>query len=140
MHALTENGKVVAVAQPQLKNNGAAVVAECDCSGWNHATFILNLGATDTTVDAKLQESDVSGSGFGDITGAAITQLSGTDDDKAVAIEVDLTGPRKKYLKPVITVGNGSTGAQVAANIVLTRGDKSPANAAAAGLAERVSV
>jgi hypothetical protein len=140
MHALTENCKVVTVCQPQLKDNGAATVTYADCKGWDHATFVLLNGTVDTTTDAKLQECDTSGGTYADITGAAITQLSATDDDKIAAIEVDLTKLRKRYLKPVITAGDGTTGCYVAAVIILTRGEASPANAAAAGLAERVSV
>lgn len=140
MHALTENSKAVLVASPQIKDNGAAVVTYCDCAGWNHATLLLMLGTIDIEVDAKLQESDASGSGYADITGAAITQVADTGDDTIYAIEVDLTGPRKRYLKPVITVGDGTNGAYLGAVIVLTRGDKSPVDAAAAGLAERISV
>ncbi len=140
MHALTENSKVIMVASPQLKDNGAAVVAYADRAGYNHATLLLFVGALDIEVDAKLQECDTSGGSYTDITDAAITQVADTGDDTVYAIEVDLTGPRKRFLKPVITVGDGSTGAYVAAAIILTRGAASPANAAGAGLAERISV
>ena len=139
MHELFTDAKAGLVASPQLKDNGAATVAYVDTLGYAHATFLLLLGAIDIECDAKLTESDVSGSGYADITDAAITQLDGDDDDKMVAIEVSLTG-RKRYLKPVITVGDGSAGAYLAAVVILTRGEQSPANAAAAGLAELVKV
>ncbi|HUT58055.1 MAG TPA: hypothetical protein VNA25_09430 [Phycisphaerae bacterium] len=137
MHSLTENCQVVQLAN-ETKNDGAPTTTYADCAGYNHATFILGLGVTDTTVDAKLQESDASGSGYADITGAAITQLSGTDDDSVAAIEVDLTGPRKRYLKPVITVGAGSSGAALGAYMVLSRADAAPPALVAAGLSKLV--
>lgn len=140
MHALTENCKVVRVASPQLKDNGAAAVAYCDCAGYNHATLLLVVGTMDIECDAKLTECDTSGGSYTDITAAAITQLAADDDDKVVAIEVDLTKNRKRYLKPVITAGDGTNGVYLAAMIILSRADKAPVTAALAGLAERVSV
>lgn len=141
MHTLFENAKIVPVASPQLKDNGAAAVTYADCEGWNHATLLIAAGAIDTTLDAKLQECDTSGGSYADISGAAITQVAADGDDTLMAIEIDLTaGVRKRFLQPVITAGDGAVGCHLAAFIILTRGSASPANAAAAGLAELVKV
>jgi len=141
MHNLFENAKVGLVCSPQLKDDGAATVTYIDTKGWDHATFLLATGAVDIELDAKVQECDTSGGTYADITDAAITQLDADDDDVMAAIEIDLTaGVRKRYLKPVITAGDGTTGCYVAGVVILTRGEASPANAAGAGLAELVKV
>ena len=141
MHTLFQNSKVVLVANPQLKDNGAATVTYADAKGWDHATLLIATGAMDIALNGKLQESDASGSGYADITGAAITEVADTGDGTMMAIEVDLTaGVRKRFLQPVLTAGDGSTGVYVAAVIILTRGEASPATAAGAGLAELVKV
>jgi len=139
MRTLFENAKVGLVASPQLKDNGAATVTYIDTKGWDHATFILAAGAIDITLDAKVQECDTSGGSYADITGAAITQIAADGDDTVYAIEIKLAG-RKRFLQPVITAGDGSTGCYLAALVVLTRGEASPANAAGAGLAELIKV
>jgi len=139
MHTIFESMKIVAVCQPQLKDNGAATVTYCDTKGFNHATFILNAGTIDAVLDAKLTECDTYNGQYADIAGAAITQIAANGDDRIVAIEVKLTG-RKRFLQPVITSGDGVNGALVAANIILSRAEASPANAAAAGLAELLKV
>lgn len=140
MNQLFNNCKVGIVAAPQLKDNGAAVVAEIDTKGYTHATFLLIAGAIDTTLDAKVQECDASGGTFADITSASITQLSATDDNKMAAIELELGGPRKRFLKPVITAGDGSTGCYLAAIVILSKAETAPTTATLAGLAELVKI
>lgn len=58
-----------------------------DC---RRALVYAAMGATDNTFDLKVvQATDSSGTGSKDLTGAVITQLSGTDDNKQVQIEID---------------------------------------------------
>jgi hypothetical protein len=142
MEQLSQNAKLISAAWPQLKNNGAADAEAVDCKGASRATFVFMVGATDTTVDAKLQEASASGGSYADISSASITQLGATDDEAIVAIEVDRrVGSRKRYVKPVITVGNGSTGANVSMLAVLTYMDDAPGDSESdAGLDERVAV
>jgi hypothetical protein len=49
--------------------------------------------------------------------------------------QVDLRGSRKRYLRPAITVGNGTSGAFVTATAELSRAEQAPATATAQGLA-----
>jgi hypothetical protein len=74
---------------------------------------------TSYTVDTKLQESDASGSGFADVAGETLVQLTAdnTSDEKVV----DLRG-RKRYLKLVTTVafvGGTSPKVEAAGAVVL---------------------
>jgi hypothetical protein len=61
------------------------------------------------------------------------------DDNKVYSFEIDTRG-RKRFLKVVFTIGNGSTGAFVVAVASLFRGHDTPRTAADAGDAIRMSV
>jgi len=139
-HQLTMDSEVV-LAVCETKNNGHPTYkADADTDGWSKATFVLGIGTTDVTVDAAMYESD-DDSTYTLITSSEITQVADSGDNRVVAIEVDLTtGVRKRYLRPSVTCGNSTTGAALAGIFIMTRGNASPANAAGAGLAERVSV
>lgn len=134
-HEMFSQAKAVLVCSPILRNSGAFTVTYADTAGFNRATFLFMYGASDITCDAQLQECDTSGGTYVNITGAAITQLSATDDGKMVAIEVNLAG-RKRYLKPVTTAGAGTLGVNGCAVILLHQTDSAPTTATEAGLAE----
>ncbi len=75
--------------------------------------FVLNASAatagTSPTLDCKLQESDVSGSGFADITGATYTQVtsvSGTAGAQKLALNVSNL---KRYVRLIGTFGGTNT-------------------------------
>lgn len=77
--------------------------------GFDSAVVILSCGdlGASATLDVKIQESDVLGSGYVDVTGAAFTQKTqaGTNhSDLIFAGHLDLR-PRKKFLRAVGTVG-----------------------------------
>jgi hypothetical protein len=83
--------------------NGAGV----DMQGWDGVAFILNLGATDGTVDMDAESDDNSGfSSPTAITGAAITQLSATDDNN-IAI-LDVYRPTERYVRASVDTGAGA--------------------------------
>lgn len=137
--------KVFQSAAPQVKNNGNALVTSVDTAGWDYVEFHFSLGATDIALTAlKLQEaddnstfSDVVGTRVGtdnDMSGAATTLPSATGDNTIYILSIDVR-KRKRYLQPVITVGNGTTGANVACNAVLSRGSIEPHQASDRGAA-----
>jgi hypothetical protein len=109
-----------------------------DCSGFDEATVEFEVGATDITVDGKVQESDDDGvaDAYADIPGAAVTQFSATDDNKIKAISINMMG-RKKFLKPIMTVGDGSVGAICAVRVRLSKAGQQPT---AHGYAQLVEV
>ena len=119
MRTLTENYYIEAVS-PQLVNNNTVATPWLLMDAVDPVLYYLRVGATDITVDAKVQQATASdGTGAKDVTGAHITQLAATDDNKSVSIELeparlDLKGGFV-YARLLVTVGNGSTGANVTA-------------------------
>lgn len=78
-----------------------------DMQGWAGVLFVLSLGATDGTTDMKAQDGAASdGSDAADITGAAITQVAGTGDNKLYLL--DVWRPTKRYVRPVVATGAGA--------------------------------
>ena len=79
-------------------------------SKFREALLVVQTGSSDSTVDAKLQESNDPGfaSGNSDISGKAITQLS-AQSNKVVLINLKAEKMTKRYLRGVVTVGNGTT-------------------------------
>jgi len=144
--------KLVAVATPAaIVDDAGFTTNEVDTLGFEYAVFYVMLGASDITMAAfKLQESDTSGSGFADVTGAifgtstntagsASTLPSATDDGKIFAIEVDLRN-RERYLDLVLTAGNGSTGTYACAWCELWRGKETPMMASERGCSQILRV
>lgn len=140
--------KVVPVTNPvAIKDNVAWVTTEVDTLGFEYAVFYVMLGASDIAMAVfKLQESDTSGSGMADVTGAIFgtsnntggstsTLPSATDDDLIFAIEVDLKA-RKRYLDLSITAGDGALGTYAAAWCMLSRAKQVPNTAAERGCSQ----
>lgn len=115
---LSENFSIAATIDPQAVDNGSVTSDWVDMSLYRKVSFILNVGDTDVTVDAKLQEAkDASGTDNQDITGFAITQLADTDDNEQVVIEIDSTDLSSgfSHVALVVTAADGTTGALVSA-------------------------
>ena len=139
---LTDEQLTIVIAN-ERKNNGAPTYLNLpiDTITWKQATFYAHVNNIDTTFDCKIQESDVAGSGYADITDAAITQLTGTSDDSPVALEIDCTvAARKRYLQPVVVVGNGTIGADIILICVLSGYRGTAEQVANAGQDEIISV
>lgn len=118
MEKLSESAALVATIDPQLADDTTVVSDWVEMGNGRCVTFYLSVGATDTTVDAKLrQATDGSGTGAADITGKAITQMSATDDNKQKVLEIvwgELTDGYT-HVALSVTAGNGTTGAQISA-------------------------
>lgn len=123
---------------PANTDNGAMTSYACDTKGFDYATVIIALGATDIAMTAlKLQESDdnsaysdVAGTIFGTSTlpaidgGTVSTLPTATDDEGMFAIFVNLKG-RKRYLKVVANAGDGIVGTQACIITILSRAERS---------------
>jgi len=125
---------------PQARINNAAVMsASVDRKGFNYAIVRVSIGATDIAFTTfKLQESD-DNTTFTDIPGAdfSVAPLAPPTSAATNTLwewQVDLRGSRKRYLKPALTVGNGTSGAFVSAVAELSRAEQAPATTAAQGL------
>lgn len=115
----TEENAIVGAIDPQTLNDGSLVSEWVDMSHYRQVAFIVSVGATDTTVDAKLQyATDDQGTGADDISGKAVTQLTGAaGDNKQVVIEIaaEEMPASSGYCALVVIAGSGSTGAVLSA-------------------------
>lgn len=145
----SQNVAVLGVTYPAaIVDNASWTTVEIDTvqSGvkYNYADIYVMFGAMDIAVTAfKVQESDTSGSGFADVTNAVggtdFTLPSATSDNTLWCIRLDLR-KRKRYLDLVLTGGDGAAGTYAAAWVVLSRGNETPVNATAHGLATEIIV
>lgn len=79
------------VANPAVITTGSLPATYIDAANFEAFAFVFALGATDGVVDFKVVQATAgAGTGSKDVSGAVITQLSATDDNKQVAIEVDV--------------------------------------------------
>ncbi|HXE52770.1 MAG TPA: hypothetical protein VN541_07125 [Tepidisphaeraceae bacterium] len=140
MIQLTQTKKVQSVWPQARINNSAVTCASIDRRGFDYAVVRVAIGATDIGFTTfKLQESD-DNSTFTDISGAdysvsPLTLPSSSNSNTTWEWQVDLRGSRKRYLRPAITIGNGTSGAFVAAEAELFRAEQTPYNASNEGLA-----
>jgi hypothetical protein len=118
--SLAETCRITDAIEARRVNNATQNGNELDMAGWDGVIYVLTVGNTDTTVAFKVQGTNTSGTGYADVPGAAATTLTGTDDNKHVAI--DLWRPANRYLRPVVTVGSGTTGADFAVVAIQYRG------------------
>jgi len=97
---------------PQSISVGAVNGAGQDCVAHSKHGLVVYVGALTgvSTVDAKVQESSVVGSGYGDIPGAAITQIVAANQVAIINFKRSL-----RFTRAVVTVGG--TAALVAAAI-----------------------
>lgn len=126
----------VSYIAPALVNNTAVNSGWIPVTNAQRLTALLAVGATDTTVDAKLQQAtDASGTGFKDVAGAVITQIGATGDNRFVSIDLATEKLDHQngftYVRLLVTVGNGTTGAQVAGFILCDARHMPPAQPAA---------
>lgn len=114
---------VINVIKPQTVNNAAAVSGWLSMADAVRIFCLINIGATDITVDAKIQQAtSAAGANAKDVTGAALTQYTATDDDKYASIDLEAAALDINngfyFVQLSITVGNGSTGALLSASII----------------------
>jgi hypothetical protein len=149
--------KLVSVTPPAaIIDNASAACNVVDTLGYRYARYVFYFGAMDiAAVALKVQEADaktnattltsgadITGAVFGTSTndaGIASTLPSATDDNKFFTVEIDLRG-RKRYLNPVITLGDGAAGTFVAAWCELSRAEITPTTAAQKGVSQNLRV
>jgi len=137
MNPLQQSKYVAAIKPAAILDNTSATATVVDTTGYDYATVIVQLGATDIAVTAlKLQASSTSGGTYADITGATFDGGSGmggatlalpsaTDDGQTCVFQVDMRG-KNPFLKVVATFGDGTSGGFIAAVAVLSRGKIAP--------------
>lgn len=118
------------LAQTATAVNGTGI----DRLGFDSCVLDVEAGAVTGgpsafTLDSKIQHSDASGSGYADLSGAAIPQITAASSRKRVT--VNLKGA-KRYVRVVTTVtltGGTSPTCPNAAIVVLGAPDSLPAQA-----------
>lgn len=139
--------KAVAVTNPgAIVDNAAFTTATIDTLGFRFVTIIVLLGALDIALAAlKLREgaesnmSDAADVEGADFSVAPATLPSATDDDKLVAIHVNLNG-RKRYLDLTLTGGDGTAGTYASVIAILSRASEAPDTAEKRGYAQELIV
>jgi hypothetical protein len=108
----SERAAVVGTIDPANHNNSTPSSDVVDMSKFHEAVFILIAGAIDSTIDFKLEESADGSSGWTDISGKAITQETGGDDDNkqwVINLKSEEMAAGKRYVRATLTIGNGTT-------------------------------
>lgn len=128
-----------------IHDNTSVTAVAVDALGFNEATFVISLGATDIAVTAlKLTECATSGGSYSDVSGASFTGSnlpSATDDNGIWLIHVNLKNPsRLRYYKVVITFGDGASGGYATCIAALGQGGLVPYDATTRGAVKIVSV
>lgn len=133
------------IAAPIVRNNGTLTVGSVDCLGFNSARIYVELGLIDAAITSlKLQESD-DNSTWVDIAGLDfsvspnVLPASG-DNGKTWLFDLPSLNGRKRYLKLVAIVANGSTGAAIAAYCLLGKPEQVPVDATGWGVAQAISL
>ena len=92
---------------PAVPSAGTANGTGWDASQFESVEAMIAVGAipVTATVNMHVEESDVLGSGYADISGAAITELGADDDNTQATIRISMKG-RKKYLRMVVITAN----------------------------------
>lgn len=119
-----ENIKTVTTIQPQLANNTTVNGSAVEVAGFGQAVVVVAIGASDVAATALYLEESDDGSSWTTVTGGEITGANlpaGNDDNKQWAFVYNVLGKGKRYVRPVITVGN-ATGAYIHAYAMLAEG------------------
>jgi hypothetical protein len=130
--------KLVNVTPPAAAvTAGSFTTAVVDTAGYDYATIVCHFGAIGAAgvTALKLEQSDVSNSGFEDLAGATFAATgrgpkgevlalpADADDNKIYKFEVDMRG-RKRYLNLIATAGANAV--FMSAHAVLSRADVAP--------------
>jgi len=132
------NQAVVPVIHNTRLNNGTAASQVIDLQGHNYCTILFQAGSTDVAATTfKLTESDTKADATSltsgaDVTGLTLT-MSATSDHSIWAMTFPTAG-RKRYVLPVLTVGN-LTGVDISAMAIFHNSDTVKPTATGLGLA-----
>lgn len=117
---ISEDLAVLAVANPALVDNAAVATGWVKLDKAQRALALFVVGATDIGITSILVQEATDGSGTGAATLKSATNLTATDDNKQVLINVDAAELSNGYshVRFTATVGDGTVGAQVCAVIL----------------------
>lgn len=111
--SITDTYLMSMVMLPKNWNNNTSYGAASffvDMQEYDFVDFLLQVGAIDQLIDAKVQESvNADGSSPSDVSGAAITQIGTTSDNRMVVVSVRKTTLTKRYVGLAVNVPSGTT-------------------------------
>lgn len=113
------------IAPANVTSAGAVSSTGLARGAYDRCCAIVSLGAigASAALDVQLQECDTVGGTYTDISGAAITQLGASDDNKSCLIDAPV---KKAYVKATATV-TGTNGVLFGINLLLYSGrDRTP--------------
>src|SRR5262245_46524503 len=131
MKRFHEDWAVIATIDPKDANAANESTDEIDMSKWLEVACIVQLGVINAsaTYDFKVRESQTAGGTYQDLSGKAITQLTGAGADGAkqviVGVEASELSAGYRYIKGVAA---NSAHSQLAAVLVLGRARYQPAS------------
>lgn len=137
MHSASESLKAITLESPQTitaTQNGSAV----DLGPHRQAVMVTvqtgDITGASTTYDLKIQGSADGSTGWADITGAALTQMTENDDNKIACIDVKTEGASQRYIRLVSTLAGGTPSLtfSAVAHVLAERGGASLNSATAA--------
>ena len=118
MKKFTDEYAIVAnSAMSGLLDDGSRTTNWFSMKNRNKAAFLIQVGVTDTTVDAAVyQSADSTGGSPQALSGFAITQVAADEDNRNYIINVDASDLSSgyEYIACTITAGDGTNGANVA--------------------------
>lgn len=122
-HSPLLGGVLLDMIVPLLRDNttGEVIIDRQNATygAFEHFDFVVLTGTNDITCDFKVQEDAASdGATATDVTGSAITQLGASDDNKMVVVSVPQTAFTKRYVKGLITCGDGVAGVDCAVLVI----------------------
>lgn len=136
-----QNCKFVNAVPPISVAGGATatVVNVADTKGFRAAALKISsglLGANGVATIAWQESHESDGANAVNIAGANHTALLGTNDNITICSFVNLLGNRRRYLKPLITIGS-TDACLLAAEVILYRAEETPNTATERGLLEQ---
>ncbi len=132
-HKLTSEVKVVTACIANVGTVGSMTAVEVAGAGFGRALYVINLGTATTNgkYDCKIQEASASGGTFGDITSAALTQVTkAAGDGKVFLIDVPVN-PAKPFQQ--IVAATTTAAFPNAVTTILYRGTRAMPPTQAAG-------
>jgi len=151
----TQNQKLFLVTAPAaIVDNASLTTNVIDTKGWDYVDIYVIYGAMDiATTVLKVQEADAASDATTLTSGADVTGLvygtstnsagstsslpTATSDNTIFAFRVDCRA-RKRYLKPIVTLGDGTSGTFAIVVAVLSRGNAVPNSASTRGVAQEL--
>lgn len=130
-----ENVKAYTGIAPISSTGGSAINGSAiDTAGYGDGVVVVQVGATtgtptSFTVDAKVQESANGTTGWVDITGAAIAQVTAENKTGEIAVEFAKRGASLRYIRVVLTpalTGGTSPTVGVGAVVVFSNPEVGP--------------